>query len=414
VTKQRSKLLGGILLISGTTIGAAMLALPVSTGLAGFWPSVGLFLLVWFFMTYAALLLLEVNFGVGEHSNMITMARRTLGRGGEVVAWIAYLLLLYALMAAYISGSGALVVEGLKGLLAREIPSWVGPLPFVILFGGLIYLGARPVDLINRVLMVALFLLYLCLIAFLVPHMDLSLLSYSHLPWAAVPLTVVVTSFGYAIILPSLADYLDRNARRMRTCLWWGSVVPLIVYIIWQLIVLAVVPVTGENGLAAMLQGGQPAASLSRELALLSGVPLIGQITGIFAFLVILTSFLGVSLSLSDFLSDGLRLRSRSWGRLGATALTFIPPLIFAFVYPRGFVAALSYGGIFVAVLLGILPVFMVWSLRYRRLVTAPFRAFGGRTMLMLTALFFIWVVIAHFYEEAVTHKILETLGIQR
>ena len=38
------RLLGGILLVAGTAIGAGMLALPVSTGLAGFYPSLFLFL----------------------------------------------------------------------------------------------------------------------------------------------------------------------------------------------------------------------------------------------------------------------------------------------------------------------------------------------------------------------------------
>lgn len=407
------RLLGGILLVSGTTIGAGMLALPVTTGLAGFWPAVGLFVLVWFFMTHAALLVLEVNFASGEHTNMITMARRTLGPIGELVAWVAYLLLLYALMAAYISGSGALLREAVQYFVAARIPDWVGPLPFVVIFGALIYLGVRPVDVLNRVLMAVLFVCFILLVVLIGPRIQLSLLSHAHVAWVWIPITVVVTSFGFAIILPSLADYLDRDVRRMKLCLWVGSLVPLVVYIIWELVILGVVPLKGDNGLAVMLEGGQPAASLTVVLSELTGFKFLGSLIGIFAFVVILTSFLGVSLSLSDFLSDGLRLKNRSWGRIGTTLLTFIPPLVFAMVYPRGFVAALSYGGIFVAVLLGILPVFMAWSVRYRRRLTAPFYAFGGRTMLVLSFLFFIWVIAAHFYEEAATARMLETLGIE-
>lgn len=40
---QIHRLIGGILLVAGTTIGAGMLALPIVTGFAGFWPSIALF-----------------------------------------------------------------------------------------------------------------------------------------------------------------------------------------------------------------------------------------------------------------------------------------------------------------------------------------------------------------------------------
>ena len=72
------RLLGGVLLVAGTTIGAAMLALPIVTGFAGFWPSVFLCVVFWLYMTFTALLMLEVNLWMGEHTNLITMAKKTL------------------------------------------------------------------------------------------------------------------------------------------------------------------------------------------------------------------------------------------------------------------------------------------------------------------------------------------------
>jgi len=74
-------------------------------------------------------------------------------------------------------------------------------------------------------------------------------------------------------------------------------------------------------------------------------------------------------LSLFDFLADGLpaqlhALRFKG-GDLLVAALTFIPPMIFALYFPHVFVSALAYGGIFVAVLLVMLPAIMAWSGRY-------------------------------------------------
>ena len=53
------RLIGGILLVAGTTIGAGMLALPVVTGFVGFWPSLALFFVYWLYMTFTAFLMFE-------------------------------------------------------------------------------------------------------------------------------------------------------------------------------------------------------------------------------------------------------------------------------------------------------------------------------------------------------------------
>ena len=83
-----SKLIGGILLIVGTSIGGGMLALPIATSYLGFYGSLLLFVGCWLVMTSAALLLLEVNLWLPENSNLISMAKATIGQSGQIVAWL--------------------------------------------------------------------------------------------------------------------------------------------------------------------------------------------------------------------------------------------------------------------------------------------------------------------------------------
>ncbi|HKZ00308.1 MAG TPA: aromatic amino acid transport family protein, partial [Rhabdochlamydiaceae bacterium] len=52
-------LLGGILLVAGTSIGVGMLALPVATAAGGFVPSLLIYLICWIFMMCTGLLILE-------------------------------------------------------------------------------------------------------------------------------------------------------------------------------------------------------------------------------------------------------------------------------------------------------------------------------------------------------------------
>ena len=59
--KNRSSQISVIFLVGGTCIGGGMLALPVSTSLVGFLPSLVVMTLAWIFMTCTGLLILEVN-----------------------------------------------------------------------------------------------------------------------------------------------------------------------------------------------------------------------------------------------------------------------------------------------------------------------------------------------------------------
>src|SRR5262245_7947174 len=111
MSKQLSKagsLPGSILLITGCCIGAGMLGLPVMSALAGFQPSLAMFLLSWLFMTTTALLLLEVNLWFPNEVSIISMADRTLGFAGKAVGWLCFAFLFYALGVAYIAASGDL------------------------------------------------------------------------------------------------------------------------------------------------------------------------------------------------------------------------------------------------------------------------------------------------------------------
>ena len=202
--------LGGILLVAGTTIGAGMLGLPVMTGFMGFLPSMLLFLVCWLFMLFTGFLYIEINDSIGGNANLITMADKTLGLPGKVIAWIFYLLLLYSLIAAYISGCAPLFIE-----IFPQIPPGFSKFLLPLLFGGFIYLGTHGVDLVNRGLMIGLVASYVILIALIPSHIETTLLTHISWPPFLLAAPVVLTSFGYHIIIPSLATYLNHDKKAL-------------------------------------------------------------------------------------------------------------------------------------------------------------------------------------------------------
>ena len=99
-----------------------MLALPVSTSLIGFGPSLLVMFLAWLFMTATGLLLLEVNLWMKkEDSHMVTMASKMLGKVGKVITWIIYLFVCYASLVAYTAAGGALTQSLFDSLFAISL-----------------------------------------------------------------------------------------------------------------------------------------------------------------------------------------------------------------------------------------------------------------------------------------------------
>lgn len=384
---SENRVLGGILLVSGTSIGAAMLALPVSTGLAGFFPASVLFVVSWLLMTYTAFLILEVNLWMEPDSNMITMAQRTLGLPGQVFAWACYLFLLYTLTTAYLAVGGPVFLKSIERVTGWELPPWLGPIPLLLLFSLTVYRGTAAVDRVNRVLMVGMVIAFVLLVGLVMPEAKMELLARVEWPLILLGVSVVATSFGFHIIIPSLTTYLNRDLSDLKKVILIGSSVPLAVYLIWEGLTLSIIPIEGPHGLMhGYISGDNGALLLAHTL----NFPSIHIIAQFLLFFAIVTSFLGVSLSLWDFLSDGLNISKKGYGRIALYVITFVPPLAFTLTNPRAFLTAIEYAGAFgVITLLGLLPAFMVWNGRYQRNISSEtsFRTPGGRPALLLVIL---------------------------
>jgi tyrosine-specific transport protein len=392
-----SKVFGGALLVSGTCIGAGMLGLPVSTAASGFYPTLGLFLICWCLMTLSAFLMLEVSLWFKNDTNLISMAHATLGKKGEVLAWVTYVLFLYALMAAYTAGGGGIAGDVLVHLGFSKAASTS---LYVCAFGGLVYCGARWVDIANRGIMIGLLLAYFGLVYFITPHVEIEQIRGGEGKYLWFTLPLLVTSFGFHLLIPTLKTYFNGQVKPLRLALLLGSLIPLIVYLAWEWIVLGTIPLKGDGGLIWMLHHGNPAVELSKGL---QGMIHNGWIAGLakaFSFFAILSSFIGVALGLFDFFADGFKIKKNKKGRFLLVGLTFIPPFIFASIYPKGFLLALSYAGVFAAVLLVIFPGLLVWYGRYRTKIAHGYQVKGGKLVPIIVLTFGLIVIATQIFQQ--------------
>lgn len=379
-----SRLIGGILLIVGTSIGGGMLALPVSLAEVGMLNSIYFLIFCWFIMTGGALLILEVSLHCPPGSNMITMAKTTLGLPGQILAWGACLVLLYSLLAAYISG-GTDVLNSILEQAHIHLPSWCASILFTVVFGIIVYHGIHLVDYVNRGFMFGKLAIYVLLVFVISPHVQFQQLNHGYLPAITGSLMILITSFGYATIVPSLREYFADDIPSLRRVILYGSLIPLFCYILWMVIIMGVVKREGHGGLMALMTSDHATSGLTVALGEAVNNVWIHGFFQFFTSICIVTALLGVSLSLFDFLADGFKLNKKGRQGLCVVTLTFLPSLVVVLFKPGIYLHALGYAGICCVIFLLLLPVLMAWQGRKKYIAKKDIIILpGGQVSLML------------------------------
>lgn len=375
------KTFGATFIIAGSTIGAGMLGLPVVMGLFGLIPSIIVMFLVWLYMLSTAFMLLEANswFRRDAPVNLISLSHITLGKIGSAVVWLTYGFLFYSLMVAYIIKSGDLLrYLDRNGFLTAEASYLL--IAFVSFL--IIWQGARVVDIFNRAFMFCLILAYISLIYAIVPDMDISLLDDFRGNNYIFLVPFVIIAFGFHNMIPSVFEYLDRDINKAKVAIICGSLIPMLLYIVWVVVSLGVLDFqevsTGfkENKIATELMGDIAANKAVAVGALL------------FSFFAIITSLLGQGLSLRDFLIDGMSLLKVKLSKFVASIACIFPALILSYMWPEVFFRCLQIaGGIAAMLLFGVLPPMIIIRGRYKYSMKGSYRIPFGKIRLSTIAL---------------------------
>ena len=375
----------GASIVAGTAIGASMLSLPFISGVSGFLPACLMMIVCYLFSIATLLLFLEVTFYCSDpEANIISMAHMHLGKTGEIITWFCFLFLLYIISTSYVSGGAELLQSLIEPYY--DIDTSVCMIIFTVTFGLVAFQGVSILDKMNQVLLMAMFLSYFGLIGTIGPYTKLSNLSGGKAVFLISSLPITIAAFASHFVVPSLRKNFSNDLASLKKMLWLGSTIPLIIYLVYEYLIVALLPFEGANGLFTIAKSGSPLSALQKTLSA-DGSQAIPLLMNIFANCAILTSFLGVVLALSDFLQDGLDIQKYSSPKLITAGLTLGPPLLISLIVPKessGFLLALDLSGLLVTFLFGILPVIMVWRARYIENMTGEFKLPGGKMALVL------------------------------
>lgn len=378
---------GSTFIVAGTALGAGMLAMPLATAGIGFTTALLLLLGLWIIMSYTALLLVEAYQYNDAKMGLSSLAFKYLGRSGRLIISVALPFLLYSLIAAYLAGGGEIISESLNSLLGWQLPDYVGVLLFAGMGGSAVCFGTHSVDLINRFLFASKIFFLATILILLLPHVhQVNLLSMpvkQAVLLSAIP--IVFTSFGFHGSVPSIVSYMQGDTTKLRKIFVIGSAIPLLVYIFWQLATLGTIEPDNFMGILADKSGLN---GLLAAVNAVVGTTQVEMAVRLFAALALATSFLGVALGLFDFLADFFKLKNTVNGRLQTGFMTFMPPLLFALFYPKGFIFALGFAAIALSVLSLLLPALLVRQTRKQH--SGGYRVLGGQLALFMV---FFWGV---------------------
>ncbi|MFN7710514.1 MAG: amino acid permease [Holosporales bacterium] len=359
--------LGSACLVAGTAIGAGVMALPMTFAALGILPTALLMIAVWAVMHYSSLINLELNLRAGDGLPLGALGRLFSGPKAEWLGTLSLLVLMNALLAAYLYGLGSVLQSFLHTSLGIDVSKTQLTTAATLCLGGALLLPTAKVDAVNRVLFIALVAIFTAVIAWLLSHME-----PQSLPWILTPsdplkvlriaLPVVFTSFGFQVIFHTLTRYCNKNPLQLKRAFFWGSLTPLILYVLWTVCVLSVVATHRPDVYGLMQQGTLDVGGLVEALAELSANNSLKAGSWMIMILAIATSAIGVGLGLADSWRAKVTQHTshRVFRHAWILSLTLLPAYAVAVGLPGAFIKTLSFAGMILVVIALGLPLYLL------------------------------------------------------
>ncbi|MBI4980867.1 amino acid permease [Candidatus Woesearchaeota archaeon] len=331
--------------LMGTIIGAGILGIPYVVAKTGFLYGFIIIGLIGLASMALNLFLGEVVLRTKGHHQLTGYAGKYLGPWGKRITALAMFLGIYGALTAYLIGEGAALFT-ISGLGS--------PLFFSILFflvgSFIVYRGIKTTGRAELILISLLFLMVILIGIFSFNQINLDNLAAHDITKLFVPYGVVLFAFiGFASI-PEIREELSSETKKMRKALLIGSIIPILLYIVFAAIVIGMVGLDNFE----LLQPNERIATIALSIY---SQPLLGLFANLLAVLAMFTSFLALGMALLDIYEYDYKLSKNM-----AMILTFSVPLVIVMFNLTSFISVLEITGIFSGGLNGIAIVLMNWK----------------------------------------------------
>jgi len=277
--------------------------------------------------------------------------------------------LLYILDYAYISGGGSIVNQTLSSTLGWQPPQALSGLVFALVLAFVVWLSTKAVDRVLTVLIAAMIITFfmatsnLALAAevgkLVTPNADVDGIPAYMFMFAALP--YYLTSFGFHCNVPSLVKYYGKQPKLIMRSMLIGSTMCFVIYLLW---LVSTMGNLSQAEFKPVIEQGGNIGVLVAAINNVVNTSTLEQILNIFANMAIVSSFLGVSLALFDFIADKFNFDDSAMGRFKTAVVAFAPSTFGGVLFPHGFISAIGFAGLVVAINALIIPPLMLMKSR--------------------------------------------------
>lgn len=340
------------LLITGNLIGAGIMGLPINTGIEGFIPALIVMLVFGGAMFFSAVVLgKEAAEAKTDTFNYPSLYQEYLGNVGKWAAIIANMVILYGLLTAYLAGGTTIIAQILH---IKGSSNWILLILFAILTT-LSITGTAIIRKYNIILMLLLWTSFGVIVFIGEEHSEVQRLTYTD--WTIFPISIpiIITSFHFHNIIPSVAKNLKWNIKTITITMLIGMIIGYIMNAIWIQVGVGAIPLEGgPNSIIYAFHHNYPSTV---PMVNIIHSPVFTTCTMLFALLAIATSYIANGLGLVGFNRDLMINICHKHTRWAIIALSFLPPLVIALLFHDIFLRAIDIvGGLGIVILFGILP----------------------------------------------------------
>ncbi|MFA5211641.1 MAG: aromatic amino acid transport family protein [Patescibacteria group bacterium] len=337
IFKKELSIFQAVALVVCGTVGAGVLGIPFAVSKVGLKMGIFYIIILGFLMMGLNLLLGYVAVKTKQEMQLVGLAKRYLGKKGEIFMTGIVYLMLFGTLLIYIIGAGD-ILSNLFGL-----NSFLWSLIFFIFASFFISKGLRDAKTIEFFVSLAIITIILLIAYFSLPHLNWENIKYSNWTDILLPYGIILFAFHGTSTVPEAHALLkNRDADFKKVIIYSG----LIVMILYLLFTFVVIGVTGNNTtqIATIGLGSKVGESMY----------LFGNI---FALLAMFSSFIMAGLALKDSLVWDYKLKEK---RTNIIVLA-LPLLLFLLGF-RDFTKAIDLvGGIFIS-----LEMFMILFIYWR------------------------------------------------
>ena len=355
-----------VALLVGTTIGAGIFGIPYVVAQSGFFT--GLFMII-----IVGVSILILNLFIGEICLRTKGLHQLSGyighyfkKPGKIIATIAMILGVYGSLLAYIIGEGKVIAAIFNG---SEL---VYSIIFLFIVSIILFFGIKIVGRYEEFLVF--FVLFLIFLIAVIGFGDINIdnLRGFYPNKMFIPYGTVLFAFLGMVAIPEMHEVLQKNKKQLRKAIIIGSLIPIIVYIIFALVVVGVSGISIDQVATTSLRGN---------------LIFFGNI---FAIFTMATSFLALSLAMREMYEHDLKMN-----RYLSFILTISVPFILFLLGFKSFIKTISFTGSMVGGIMGILVILTLWKSKLKSIKSIYSVPYSKVLGVILILMFIVGIIIS-------------------